>query len=163
MPDQPCLYALAGLPGSGKSSFAEKLRATESPNALVLSSDDVRWTMSMGHDYKAAAERYVIEVMAAYSRGCLLYNRSVIYDATNLTRNKRSLLSWYAHEYGARAELYYIQCRAAESARRSKKWIPLAAIQKLAGTFEYPSKEDEGWDKVVTVDGENGWAVVSVA
>ena len=84
--------------------------------------------MGLGGPYKAGAEKFVSEVLEAYVRGCLRYGRPVIHDATNLTRNKRSLLAWYAHEVGARAELHFIQCQVAESARRSKKWIPLSAI-----------------------------------
>jgi predicted kinase len=147
------------MPGSGKSSYSETLRDSVCPDALIVSSDDVRWTFSQGREYKAAAERYVGEVMTAFVRGCLLYGRSVIHDATNLTRNKRAILAWYAREYGHRSELHYIRCSPKESERRSRKWIASAGIHHLADTFEEP-QDDEGFNRMVTVDGEKGWVVI---
>lgn len=161
MAERPTLVCLMGMPGAGKTVYAEKIRESRIPNALIISSDDVRWTMSMGREYKSAAERFVVDVMTSYTRGCLIYGRSVIYDATNLTRDKRSILAWYAHEYGSQAELHHIKCSTAESTRRSSKWIPRAGIHRLADSFEEPDG-DEGWDRIETIDAENGWRVASV-
>lgn len=150
MPDSATLFCLVGLPGAHKSTYAEVLRVKRSPNALVLASDDIRWTMNQGAPYKKTVEPFVRGVMENFARGCLRHGRDVIIDATNLTKRSRSEWIWWAHEVSAKAECHWVICDENESARRSAKWIPKEDIATLAASFVQPSMA-EGWDKLVTV------------
>lgn len=161
MPDRATLYVMVGLPGSGKSTYAERLRTSETPKALILSSDDIRWTMNSMDDYRSAGERYVRGVIENFARGCLLHGRDVIVDATNLTeRHRKDALLW-AREYDSKAECHYIRCSVRESARRSAKWIPKNDIERLEASFVEPNV-NEGFDKLFIIDGVNGWRVLRI-
>ena len=149
MPDVATLPVMVGLPGSGNTTYSERLREQHSPQALILSSDDIRWTM--GSTYKVAAEKYVRGVIENFTRGCMLHGRDVIVDATNLTKRHRADLIWWAQEVGAKIECHYVRCSSKESARRSAKWIPQEDIDKLTGQLEEPTI-DEGFDKMSFVD-----------
>lgn len=152
----PTLVVMCGLPGSGKTRLAEKLRLFEYPEALILSSDDIRWTFSGSTSarYKPWADRYVWEVIEGFARGCLAYGRDVILDSTALTVEKRAEYIYWAFAIGALCVGHYIQVDERESARRSARHIPEGDIKQLASQLEPPTKDEGFAGLFVHVDDE---------
>lgn len=141
---------MCGFPGLGKTTYAERLVDTTYPGALLLSSDDIRWTMQQGSEFKADTERFVRGVIENFVRGCLRHNRSVIVDATNLTTAHRGELLWYAKEVQAECICYWVRGSVAKSKRQSERYITGADIDRLTSNFQEPT-EDEGF-KVVIIE-----------
>lgn len=77
---------MVGLPGSGKSTIANKLSIKE--NAVLHSSDDLREELLGDADNQDSNELIFQELHKRISRD-LLDGKSVVYDATNSSYKKR--------------------------------------------------------------------------
>jgi len=131
-----------------KTAYSERLRERELHDALLISSDDVRW--SFGPEYKPGAERFVWMAIEGFVGGCLFHGRSVILDSTALTRSKRMEFLGWAFPSAARTVCHYLEGSPDLSHKRSSKHIPRSDIDRLWSTFEEPTKE-EGWDLLVVI------------
>jgi len=82
------IILVSGLPGSGKSYFAEKLAARL--GAFYLNSDQVRQTMQVSGKYSFKDKLLVYREMANQTRKLLNEKKTVVIDATfyrQLTRD----------------------------------------------------------------------------
>lgn len=90
------VYVLVGAPGSGKSTYTKELLKKHSGNAVILSSDYFRVKMfgSRKVGNEAHNSTRVFEEMHRNLKNLLGWNQyeAVIYDATNLSRNRRRAL-----------------------------------------------------------------------
>lgn len=87
-PGNPRLLMLAGLPGSGKSTFAREV--TSRRPFLVLESDRLRKTLVGKPEYTADEHRRVFRAIHRLLDEFLGMGYPVLFDATNLTeRNRR--------------------------------------------------------------------------
>lgn len=86
------LIVLCGLPGSGKSYYAEELWAIEAtftaPSVVIHSSDAIREEL-FGDPGSQEDNALVFETMHKRVREDLRAGKTVIYDATNITRKAR--------------------------------------------------------------------------
>ena len=145
------IVVLVGLPGSGKSTYLERLGVTAlSSDAIrLLLADDV--TDQTIHDRVFATLRYLIEQRLAVGR-------PVTYvDATHLTPAERLPYIKLAQAHGCRIEAIFLDvpleiCLARNRART--RVVPEAAMRLMAAKLEPPAIE-EGFDRVTVVAGEN--------
>lgn len=150
---KPTLYVLCGLPGSGKSTYSKRLKKETTPDALILSSDDIRDVMNVhGREYRSQAEQHLNAVIHNYVSGCLLYGRDVIVDATNLRRSRRMKLQSLAVAECARKECHWVRVPLETNKFRSRTKIDEARIDEMDASFVHPA-EDEGWDNLVVING----------
>jgi predicted kinase len=84
---RPALIILAGLPGSGKSHLAEAI-ARQHPAAIVRS-DQVRKLLFPQPQYTGAESGIVYLTCYALIEELLADGYTVVFDATNLTRESR--------------------------------------------------------------------------
>ena len=94
----PSLVVLCGLPGTGKSYFAQKLTA-RAP-FIWVNSDRTRKSLISAPRYTRGEHRRVFAVMHAITRELLAAGRSVVFDATNLNEAVRLPLYEVAAEAG---------------------------------------------------------------
>ncbi len=94
----PSLVVLCGLPGTGKSYFAQELTA-RAPFVWV-NSDRTRKSLISAPRYTRGEHRRVFAVMHAITRELLAAGRSVVFDATNLNEAVRLPLYDVAAEAG---------------------------------------------------------------
>lgn len=108
---QPALILMAGLPGSGKSTFARRLAAVT--GATLLESDAIRQMLFGGPTHELAESRALFAAIFAATEQLLRDGRSVIVDATNLKRSDRLP----AHEIvrATGASLFILHTTAPES------------------------------------------------
>ena len=146
---------LVGLPGSGKSSYLEKI------GAGALSSDTIRRVLADDETDQTIHDR-VFQTMRYLLRHRLALGRPVTYiDATNLTPEERQPYIGIGISYGCELEAIYFDvplevCR--ERNARRHRIVPEDALAKMAAKLVPPSM-NEGFDRI-TVLCETGAAAL---
>lgn len=97
---EPALILMAGLPGSGKSTFARRLAAAT--GAIVLESDAIRQLLFAGPTHQANESRALFAAIFEAAGNLLRGGHSVIIDATNLKRSDRHPAHELASKTGTR-------------------------------------------------------------
>lgn len=85
--NRPSLILLVGIPGSGKTTYAEKY-IKEHPGTVHLSSDKIRKEL-WGDESIQSNPSEVFLLMQKRAVDTLSNGQSVVYDATNITRKDR--------------------------------------------------------------------------
>jgi hypothetical protein len=108
--DEPWLVVMAGLPGSGKSTFGRKL--APATGAVVLESDALRAALFGSPTHAGVESKQLFDALYAAARRLLQDGVSVIVDATNL--RERDRLRAYEVAETAGAALLVLHFRAPE-------------------------------------------------
>lgn len=136
---------MIGLPGCGKSTWAEQYRRTHK-NVVILSSDEIRKELTGEYQCFEKEE----EVWKTLDERILQYSKqeepiTVIVDATNLKNKYRIHYYEVAKDYDVKwlVEIKKNWRKLLEgNKRRSKdKWVPLQAMKMLRDEYEEPSKK----------------------
>lgn len=166
----PTVYMLIGLPGSGKSTYAEKL--AKEKDAIIVSTDKIREEL-FGDEAIQENERYdnntVFSLAYTRTKMAMLEGKNIIFDATNINRKKRKyFLEILSKEYfwSLRNTDYtyrfhailiatpYEKCLKNNLNRR--RVVPEEVIKRMMCNFEVPMKF-EGWDTVEIYRPFPGW------
>ena len=144
------IVVLVGLPGSGKSSYLERL------GVGGLSSDRIRGLLAYDERDQTIHER-VFQTMRYLLRQRLEIGRPVTYiDATNLRPEERRPYIEIGREFGCEVEAVWFDvplevCLVRNAGRY--RMVPEEALAEMAGRLVAPAVE-EGFAKVTRV-GEN--------
>ena len=150
--DRPTFTMLVGVPGSGKSTVAEKLLTY---NTIHISSDAIRAELWGDENCQRDPDR-VFALMHERTLTALKNGTSVIYDATNITRkNRGSILSKIPSYVRKKCVVVWAPidvCIKRDKAR--ERTVGVEVIDKMLKRFEAPFY-DEGFDDIkveVTVE-----------
>lgn len=128
---------MAGLPGSGKTTFREHLcRDTGLP---VISWDELRLEMGIDHSDNQGA---MAQAAREAARVLLRARRSFVWDGCNLTRELRQAILGLAMAYGARTRITYVERSVEETfaANRAREYpVPQAAVLRMMRRWEMPT------------------------
>lgn len=117
---QPALFLLSGMPGAGKTTFAQALAART--GAEHVESDAVRRSLAARPAYTAKESGRVFAIVGRRVEAALAAGRSAIVDATNLTNRDRRRFLNAAAAHGAR--LVAIRVTAPEGVIRERLGQP---------------------------------------
>lgn len=159
--EQPEIYVLIGLPGSGKSTWTQRKLASSGKAFAVISSDNHLEAMAKkeGIGYSEAWKKYIGEAtgrMKQDFRDAVAAGQNIIWDQTNLSKKKRrGILQQVPAHYIKVAVDFNVEDRElmrrlADRAEKTGKHIPETTIKEMGKTYQAPSK-DEGFDKIERV------------
>lgn len=142
------LFVMVGLPGSGKSTYAEQL-IIENDADVIVSSDKIREELFNdvnNQDNNNLVFTTVHERIIKY----LEMDKNVVFDATNLSRKRRiAFLDQIDNNHGKYAIIMatpYEICLEQNNIR--EKQVPESVIKRMLTNFEVPCYE-EGFDGII--------------
>jgi predicted kinase len=141
------MVVLAGLPGSGKSTYVERL------GAPALSSDRIRGLLADDETDQTIHDR-VFQTVRYLLRQRIEIGRPVTYiDATNLTIEDRRPYLEMGRAHGCEVEAVFFDvpldvCRERNALRR--RVVPEDALAKMAAKLEPPTVQ-EGFARVTVI------------
>ncbi|MEP1096598.1 MAG: ATP-binding protein [Cyclobacteriaceae bacterium] len=103
------IVVVFGLPGSGKSYFAQRL--AKKLKAVYISSDAVRKREFGQEDYSLRAKRAVYKRMVEIGKEARNRKRKVIFDGTFYLENIRKMIT---ESFKSDTEIYFIEVHAPE-------------------------------------------------
>ncbi|WP_103106431.1 AAA family ATPase [Brevibacillus reuszeri] len=139
------LIVMAGIAGSGKSSWAKEIAKKE--RATIISTDEIRQRLFGDEDRQKRTAQVFYEV---YSRmeNELAQGKNVILDATNIDREKRmKVLSKFPD---TQKECYYLDVPYAiclDRNRSRKRKVDEFIMTKMRKNFHFPIL-NEGWEGI---------------
>lgn len=144
------LIMLVGLPGSGKTTYAKNLIANDS-SIVHYSSDAIREELYGDANIQGDANK-VFRILHHRTKAALAEGKTVVYDATNVTRkNRKQLLNSIDKNVVKEAHVIwapYEICIKRDSARTRS--VGAAVISKFIHRWQSPFY-DEGFDHVEVI------------
>lgn len=149
--NRPKLILLIGVPGCGKTTYAQKYIQNKNPFAVHLSSDNIRKEL-WGDEAIQGDNNEVFSLMQSRAINALNNWRDVIYDATNMTRKDRSYIISLCPKF-VQIEAHIVwapieTCIARDAAR--ERTVGKEVIDKMLKKFQAPFY-DEGIDEIKVI------------
>jgi predicted kinase len=151
------LYVLCGLPGIGKSYWANKY--LDYPDVKIVSTDDIRHDL-FNDVYSKESNAAVFDAAYAMIDNGLEDGRPVCFDATNITPGYRARVI----EIGKKHRAYVIGVSftndpklANDRNANRERVVPAEVIDRMSKQFVPPSK-DEGFDYIWSINPDGSTA-----
>ena len=147
---RPSLILLVGIPGSGKTTYAEKYLEVYS-NTIHLSSDKIRAEL-WGSEATQGDNNEVFSLMQSRAIEALNNGLSVLYDATNVTRKDRAYIISLCPKF-VKIECHIVwapieTCIERDAAR--ERTVGKEVIDRMLKRFQSPFF-DEGLDEIKVI------------
>lgn len=142
-----CFTMMVGIPGSGKSTFANLY--AKNANAIIISSDSIRKEL-FGSEEIQDNNNKVFDIMRQRTIDALKNGFNVVYDATNCSAKYRKNILQSISKVNCRKMAVIIatpveQCKY-NNLKRERK-VPVSVIDKMYHNFQFPMYQ-EGFDYI---------------
>lgn len=161
------LYVMCGVPGSGKSTFAQgvvqlRREKREDSNSIIwVSRDEIRYSMFGGVENVTLDNYYNKEnqVKASFYEiinRALMAGADVIADATHLNAaSRKGLLKRIYAKHGRNIAIVMSTplptCLERNATREGVKHVPEEVVRRMWNSFQMPTT-DEGFNEIRIVD-----------
>ena len=153
--DRPSLIILVGIPGSGKTTYAQNYISQHPKQAVHLSSDGIRKEL-YGDESIQGSPYEVFALMQKRTVDALNNGDDVLYDATNVTRKDRAGIIGVCPKF-AKIECHIIWAPIEECIKRDAardRTVGKEVIDKMLKRFQAPYYDEGiGEIKIVRPDG----------
>lgn len=152
---RPTCILLVGVPGSGKSTYAQNYIPDYPKQAIHLSSDSIRAEL-YGNESIQGNPAEVFSLMQKRAVEALNNGYDVLYDATNITRKDRACIISICPKF-AKIEAHIIWAPIDECIKRDScrdRTVGKEVIDRMLKRFQAPYY-DEGIDEIKIVKPEN--------
>lgn len=140
---------MIGIPGSGKSTYAEKIASSE--EGIVISSDKLREEL-FGNVWEIEKNAFLFSEMFRRTQKYLNEGKNVIFDATNIRSSERKrILRKYKEAFKV---CYYIKPsldKVLYQNSRRDRVVPEEVIMKMYHEIQEPVP-NEGWDEIHVIE-----------
>ena len=160
---QQKVYMLAGIPGSGKSTWAKQQIAEH--GGVWCSRDAVRFSMVAEDEPYFSKEDAVFNSWISQILKAIESGEDVYIDATHINPgSRRKVLRWLRMKKSTlkNATLYGVNflipkevCYMRNSQRTGREKVPNGVVRNFSMSFT-PITTDEGFDKIIVVHYEGG-------
>ena len=149
----PTLNILIGLPGSGKSTIANKIFTSWAHKQFTLiCPDQIREDFCNGNRADQSKNGKVWSEAYSRVKGCMEAQVDIIFDSTMVNPSKRSKLIKMGQDAGYYivAHVVDVSLECAKKQNASRKWeVPEFIIDNMFKAFQFPSV-DEGFDYIIS-------------
>lgn len=155
--DFPEFIMLVGLPGSGKSTLAKSI--AEANSFTIISTDSIRKDLC-GDESCQDANQDVFRIAKDMIKDSLWNGKSVVFDATNLTRKARANIL-EACPTGITKSAFVVWNpieKCIENDKNRSRTVGEEVIMGMAKKFQFPFY-DEGFDHINVVPNTTDWDV----
>ena len=145
----PTLTVLVGLPASGKTTYTKDIKEN-SPNSVVLSSDEIRGKL-LGSVQDQSNNEEVFNHLYMVMQSNLLTFNNVVIDATNITRKTRAKIFERLRNIPCKVIAVVFATPYSVCLERNKnreKSVPERVIERMYKGFQFPQKF-EGFDEII--------------
>lgn len=152
------LILMAGVPGTGKSTWAKKYASTH-PNTYIIDTDEVR--KSLTGSYLVFTEpvslawdemiRQANEILARESECTIIIDSTFLTDHRRLYYLDRLKGYDYLEHFMVKFHDYSVVYQN-NKARVKEKWVPEEVIDRMIAEYENPSKEVERLFNKITIE-----------
>jgi predicted kinase len=137
-PAKSTMHMLMGIPGSGKTTYREKLKLP------TVSLDDIRRRLKIKPEDD---QGFVVQTAKEEAKTYLRRGENFIFDATNLTKLHRDTWVSLAREYKSAVEIHWIsasykETQARNNARPDSTKVPHYRMEEMALELMPPQLED---------------------
>lgn len=143
-------YMLVGLPGSGKSNIAKKMKE-ENPKIQIFSSDELRKEL-WGNKNTQGNNSVLFKELHNRIKFCLENGVDCIYDATNISSKRRIAFLNELKKFNDLNKTCIFVLTSIEKCFKNNKnrerKIPEEVIRNMYLRFEIPQYR-EGWDNII--------------
>jgi predicted kinase len=148
---------MVGAPGSGKSSWANKV-VEHCPDANIVSRDKVRFSMITEKDDYFSKEKEVFNEFISQIVDSVKHHQITIVDATHMNKKGRNKVFNRLTSTLENVTLKAIvmnttleTCLERNAQREGLALVPESAIARMYEGFEMPT-EKEGFEQIVLID-----------
>ena len=154
---QKKVYLLAGIPGSGKSTW---IRSKLTPGAEWISRDNVRFAILTDEDDYFAHEDDVFDTFINYINQTLNKDEihTIFIDATHLNKRSRDKVLRRVQKDNIE-ELNCVcfdvpleTCYTRNNLRSGRSRVPQTAIYNMYQSYRFPDKAVENFDHIIVID-----------
>ena len=154
------LWVMAGIPGSGKSTFIQNHKSYFNEHQAIISRDDIRFSFVTENDAYFSKEIAVFNEFIRQIKNSLNENVDTIVDATHISIGSRAKLLRHLAPALKEVEINAIVLKVPlevalerNSHREGLKFVPETAIENMYHQFTEPTFE-EGFDNIWIKDNE---------